>query len=258
MSDPKLLSPADVERLPRDRAAPFDADATSEEALELGSRGRLIDLASRVRARLARGEADPLQAETQASLARIRYWSAQDLGPRLGVPRGEGVLDMAARDVLPPRASALAVRDALAWRRSGPRHRALLLAVLGTEGVGKTVALAHAVIHHSLPARFVHATDLPGDVEHSSVREELARLRGYDLLAIDDLGREPDPTRVRELLLRRYGDGRITLCAGNLTAQQFRERYCDGPLCSRLAWQVANGQRATVTLREPDMRRTPR
>jgi DNA replication protein DnaC len=149
------------------------------------------------------------------------------------------------------------VQAALAWRKARGSHRALVLALCGGCGTGKSVALGWAVLRHDGSARMI-SSDRAGSYDpsqaHSQSRAEWDRIVGVDLLAIDELGDEDRPDRVGVLLRARYNAGKATLLAGNLTPAQFRERYCDERLRSRLSRQQAERQRVTLALRGADMR----
>jgi hypothetical protein len=262
VSDPTKISADDLLAPPRERELPSERDADPDEAAELERVrthrwGRVVSIADAYRAKAAAGAFDPLQRDVEAFHRRQREWRNRERGPELGVSREDGVLDFAVLDA-PPRTAALdAVREALAWRAGHGPHRPLVLALLGSTGSGKSVALGWAVLHHDRSARQVAAADVPRRVEHSEAKAERARLLAVDLLAVDEIGGRSDeqPAHVLDLVLERYNAGRVTLLAGNVTAAHFKGQYADERLASRLRRQQADGQRVVVQLAATDMRK---
>lgn len=133
-------------------------------------------------------------------------------------------------------------------RRGDPRHaRWALVVLLGGTGIGKTSALAWSVARHAREARYALARDAasalvdrPRAFESERDAAELCdTLRAVDLLALDELGTEPqrDSAELLGLASHRCDEGRATVLAGNLSLAQFVARYLeqDARFASRLA-----------------------
>jgi len=255
-NDPKCIGPDDLAALTRERELPSERDASPDEAAELSTQrlARVIHIADRYRGALASGDLEASQAASRRSLDRIVRGRTRELATERGVPAERGVLDFAADASPPATAAMLAVRSALAWRAARGLHQPLVLVVLGPVGTGKSCALGWAVAHHDRNARHISAPDALALVDHSAMREARERLVRVDLLALDEAGTEEKPATVLDLVLDRYNAGKVTLFAGNVTREQFAERYTDVRLRSRLARQQADGQRVLVVLDGHDMR----
>ncbi len=187
-----------------------------------------------------------------------------------GCPQHRTTLDAARepRDTLALRI----VRRALAWsrERSLPHRRQPFIVVLfGEPGVGKSVALTHAVAQSRGSARFAtaHAVASIPDSDWSDfvdAREQLARV---PLLAVDEAGMENAAragTRVALLLHERYDKGLLTFVATNLEVDDFVARYFAFPakeggtekIISRLRdEQGSMGLESFWTLPKGDLRR---
>lgn len=119
-----------------------------------------------------------------------------------------------------------AVADAYTRKRAG------LLFLSGGTGTGKTSALARAVTFHPLSARYFCASDLL--VDKYKAQEQLKTLRQYKLLAIDELGLEPEPGAITELIVRGIDQGNTLVLAGNIGVSEFNLRYGDARVASRI------------------------
>jgi hypothetical protein len=257
-SDPKSLGPDDLACPVHERDLPSDRDADVDEQAEL-SRQRW-DNVVRLGERFPELIADPRiareRALTAASQAVLAAGQARRRAEERGVPLEPGVLDVAAQAVPETREAVCRVRDALLWRAEQRSRTPLVLVVLGSVGTGKSCAIGWAVTHHDRSAYHLTAGDVCAQTRngHSEGAAIWAKRVGYDLLAIDELGREPNPERIVEMVLDRHAAARATLLAGNLSPTEFRERYRDDRLRSRLARQQAQGARVVVMLAGEDMR----
>lgn len=156
--------------------------------------------------------------------------------------------------------AAIAVYEAASWRdlRSSKKHRVgTTRFLIGSPGIGKTVAFAHAVAHHKLPAQFVLANDLePKALQRNEELER--RVQNVDLLAIDELGAERASDEIILLVQRRHDNGKFTLLASNLGARDVMDRYLGSAhgqrLSDRLKRQFSEGLKAMVTLAEKSLR----
>lgn len=156
--------------------------------------------------------------------------------------------------------AALAVYEAVDWRnrRCSKRHRVgATRFLIGSPGIGKTVAFAHAVAHSQLPAQFVLANDLePKSLQRNEELER--RVQTVDLLAIDELGAERSSDDIILLVQRRHDNGKLTLLASNLLARDVLDRYLGSAhgqrLSDRLKRQFGEGLKAMCTLSEKSLR----
>lgn len=119
----------------------------------------------------------------------------------------------------------IAVKALLAQRDSGHLSRPYLILV-GTTGVGKTLAAGYAIASRDGVA-YIRANEL---IAISSSRdrtdkERLAFVRRAPIAIVDEAGTELDPKRWRiasfELVDSRQGQRRATIFAGNVTAKEF-------------------------------------
>ena len=154
--------------------------------------------------------------------------------------------------------AADAVAGALAWRRKkGPRTSAVLF-LLGRTGTRKTVALSHAVVHHTQGAHYTTARELLRNREYEA-KEAYHKARNTDLLALDEIGDEPDPSALVSLVLERWTRGGLTLLAGNIEAEALVDRYFKLPegikLADRLRGQRKNGLRAHHSISDKESSR---
>lgn len=112
-----------------------------------------------------------------------------------------------------------------------PTNTKTMLILAGGVGCGKTVAAAWAIDSRKT-GLFVKAVEL---VRHGTYdREFWEQLGASPLLAIDDLGTEPRDEKgwaaanLDALLDARYDGARKTILTTNLTADDFKARYCAG------------------------------
>lgn len=156
--------------------------------------------------------------------------------------------------------AALAVYEAVDWRNrhSSKTHKlGATRFLIGSPGIGKTVAFAHAVAHSQLPAQFVLANDLePKALQRNEELER--RVQNVDLLAIDELGAERSSDDIILLVQRRHDNGKLTLLASNLGARDVMDRYLGSAhgqrLSDRLKRQFSEGLKAMCTLAEKSLR----
>lgn len=253
--DPETLDPSDF-RPVAERESEFDRDASPEEADELRAQrfARVIHIGGRYADAIERGELSEDQETTRRSLESIAYRRRMDLATERGVPSERGVLPVAAADDLATTPAVVAVQRAMAWRDARGARQPLVLVVLGPVGTGKSVALGHAIAHHERNARHVIAPDVLPRASYSELRAARAKMVAVDLLAIDEIGTEEKPTVVLDMILDRYNAGKATIIAGNVTKEQFSDRYADDRLRSRLGRQQADGQNVLVVLTGSDLR----
>jgi DNA replication protein DnaC len=118
-----------------------------------------------------------------------------------------------------------AVKELLADRDAGRMSKPYLVLV-GTVGVGKTLAAGYAIASRDHVA-YVRANDLIA-ISGSRMREDKQRLeviRRAPIAIVDEVGTELDAKRWRmasfELVDQRQGQRRATIFAGNVTAKGF-------------------------------------
>lgn len=142
--------------------------------------------------------------------------------------------------------------DALAWRACQPEGTPLVLVLSSAPGVGKSVALRHAVTQAPPSARYVLSHRFAGLVEWKN--EELFRsMRSVKLLALDEFGLERDPAPVSQLLVERWDAGLITLVATNLGIEDLDKRM-DARVLDRVEQQRLAGLDWLVLLSESSRR----
>lgn len=132
--------------------------------------------------------------------------------------------------------SAIAVA-LFAWFRDP--HRAPVLVVSGSIGIGKTVALAQLCAEYT--AKFYSADQLSrlftsNYSEHEAKRE---RSRNAQLLLVDDVGSEFERDKMIHTLLdvleaRQSAADTPTVITTNLTRKAFAEAYANGRVLSRM------------------------
>jgi DNA replication protein DnaC len=135
---------------------------------------------------------------------------------------------------------------------------ALTMLLAGEKGAGKTCAMAGLVIQHTgggtyfLDSRECPMRPLFGDAN----LDWWDKLYAVDLLVIDELGQEGTSRDALKLLIgRRHDNGRVTICAGNVSATEFAERYGAPSFADRLAAQQRDyGFPWFVPLAGPSMR----
>jgi hypothetical protein len=189
----------------------------------------------------ARPEFQGFAAEYVADAERRRAIALLDACDLRGVPEEPGLRSAITR---PRNTPALGiVRASLGWRDKQPIWRGArqpVVAILsGTPGDGKSSAIASAVAHHEGTATFALArtigtTPRNGFSTNQALLEKWSRV---DLLAVDELGHEDSPDgseRIAALIAERYDRGRATLCATNLSIDEFVTRYLNARLESRL------------------------
>lgn len=218
------------------------------------------------------GEGLPLPSVLERHFAKVRAWQQTPEGQRTrrrweqeklekqqaereelcalrGVPLDHEVRRYAL-DTHPHGELFAAIREAIAWQReqqerSGGRVPALRVLV-GPPGTGKTCAIAWACA--SWPKRALYRT---ADAL-SSLKKTDAEWReavNVSLLVIDELGIESYPDVLVELLLARWTAGALTLCASNLSVEDFIARYfarAGERLADRLTQQRSRGLRTFV------------
>lgn len=118
-------------------------------------------------------------------------------------------------------------------------HRAPVLVVSGSIGIGKTVALALLCAEHT--AKFYSADQLSrlfasNYSEHEAKRE---RARNAQLLLVDDVGSEFERDKMTHTLLdvleaRQSAADTPTVITTNLTRKAFAEAYANGRVLSRM------------------------
>ncbi len=126
------------------------------------------------------------------------------------------------------------------------------LLIQGPAGTGKTSLMA-AILFEQLMAgrscRFVLSGEIFREIRgcyedkaEASERAVIGQFTEWDLLAIDDMGREGKPSAavcsvLHEILSKRIGSGAMSAATTNLTLVEIGERY-DGAIRSRLAGWV--------------------
>lgn len=276
--DPKPITPADLAApaLPRRRRhAPWLQDAegiTPEERAERAAYAARVAafqrLAGKVHGLNASEVNRAVQAATTATLDRLWRQGARTRANDRGVPRRDDVRRVALRADPPAREALDAVRAWLAWRartRIARRseHVAAVLVLCAAAGRGKSSAAGWAVAWHRDAALYTDAAHVAAHpaTAHTDTHAPWAALVAPDLLAIDEVGREPGdrgPTTVRELYLARDARGRATLLLGNCTAEEFVARYVapDGAVASRFEQQARAGFDPIREWRGDDLRLT--
>lgn len=141
-----------------------------------------------------------------------------------------------------------ALRKAAAWRRERAqqtRERAPVVVWLASPpGLGKTVALCHAVVHAARSAWYVTATEISTMVRngHSDPAAVWRRWERADVLAIDESGLEDKPDAITALVLARWSNAGATYIGTNLSRKDVAARHFTGPLGERLADRLVHVQ----------------
>lgn len=119
----------------------------------------------------------------------------------------------------------------------GDPKRSLLL-LIGTRGVGKTIAASFAAVRWL--GRYVLAAEISQAYRELHYREIVRSWCGVGLLVIDELGREPTDADQRsratmwEVVERRFSARRKTILVSNTPEKLLRERY-DEPMWDRIS-----------------------
>jgi len=218
------------------------------------------------------GEGMPLPAVLERHFAKVRAWQKTPEGAKArakwerdklakaraereelcelrGIPADHEVRSYAL-DPHPTGELFEAIREAIAWQREQQERRGGLVpamrVLVGPPGTGKTCALAWACA--SWPKRALYRT---ADAL-STLKKQDAEWReavNASLLVVDELGIEAYPEVLVELLLARWTAGALTLCASNLSVDEFIARYfarAGERLADRLTQQRARGLRTFV------------
>ena len=143
-----------------------------------------------------------------------------------------------------------AIREAIAWQRQeqerqGGRVPAMRVLV-GPHGTGKSCAIAWACSTWPKRALYRTADSLASLKKQDAEWRDVAHV---SLLVVDELGIEPYPDVLVELLLARWTSGLLTLCASNLSVSEFVARYfarAGERLADRLTQQKSRGLRTFV------------
>jgi DNA replication protein DnaC len=186
----------------------------------------------------ALGELEEAEARARADRERLRSWGERHV-PRLI-------------------AAALAsVRDTQALQMAGAwlNQPKPWLVLLGAPGTGKSVAAAWALrrcFENGDTVAWQSAATIATRAGGFNGEELATRLRGVDVLAVDDLGAEHDSdwgrSVLREVLQSRHDDGLRTIVTSNLFGAEFR-----GHIGTRLADRV-RGQCLAAELRGKSLR----
>jgi hypothetical protein len=192
------------------------------------------------------------RAAFEAREAQRREEELSAICDQRGVPTEPGAREVILAPEPAVTAALEAIQGVLTWRLAqrvprGGRQPAIAI-LAGRPGNGKTTALGWAVARSSKAAQFVVARLIAASPRNGWHRDAWEKWSTCDLLAIDELGREEPGEnnggvlRISALLAERYDAGLVTLCATNLDAQGFAQRYADDRLASRLrAGQFRNG-----------------
>lgn len=199
----------------------------------------------------------PVTPEQQERAIRMRRMTeAREMAEFRGVPFASDIYDVAL-DPLLSGPVVERVRRALAWRNEIGRNVSCCIFLVSPPGLGKTVALTHAVLYCDRSAYYASVERLCAQREWEA-RDMWTRSRSCSVLALDELGTEADPDITLRLILDRWTNGNATLCATNLDARQLTERYFSGPLGTRLAdrmrGQTARGLKGVATFNGPSRR----
>lgn len=220
----------------------------------------------------ALSEGMPLPAVLERHFAKVRAWQQtpegvsararwereklarasaerEELCALRGVPADHEVRRY-ARDPHPTGALFDAIRESVQWQREQQEQRGgrvpALRVLIGPPGTGKSCALAWACASWPKRARYRTADAL------SSLKKQDAEWReatSVSLLCVDELGIEPYPEVLVELLLSRWTAGLATFAASNLSVDDFIARYfarAGERLADRLTQQRARGLRTFV------------
>lgn len=245
------------------RARDTDVDLSPEEAAEVErqreARASLLARGRDLAARLA----DPNVVTTREAEQRRREASWRSKARARARERNAPLDDDdVAKYALEPRPAAGqamdAVREFLAWRDAQSergRYKGIFV-VLSEPGGGKSSAGAWAVVWHRDSALYLTAAEVSSSPRtaftdtHAAWRAMVAP----DLVVVDEIGMDRDPSTVLALALERYNRGRATVLLGNLTPDAFFARYPDPRLQSRLQHQASRGGPTLIELTTGDLR----
>lgn len=194
---------------------------------------------------------DGLRARAKFERDRLAQQRAEreELATLRGVPADHEIRRLAL-DAHPTGDLFDAVREAIAWQRDeqarqGGRVPAMRV-LAGPPGTGKSCALAWACASWPKRALYRTADSLASLKKQDAEWREVANV---SLLVVDELGIEAYPDVLVELLLARWTSGLLTLCASNLSVDDFVARYfarAGERLADRLTQQRARGLRTFV------------
>lgn len=189
------------------------------------------------------------EAEHEARLATSkRKLALSDAGVRLP----DATIDALIRDSLKP---TRALTEARRWLTEGT---APWLVLAGPTGCGKTVAAAALIATRAPMAAAVKAADVvrafAGFFGDAADRQD--KWKSTPMLAIDDIGTEPDADRMLNATLelmdaRQSKRTTPTIVTTNLSKSEFAERYKNARLMSRMVSMVE-----WIALEGADLRRT--
>lgn len=218
------------------------------------------------------GEGMPLPAVLERHFAKVRAWQKTPEGAKArakwerdklaqaraereelcemrGIPADHEVRRYAL-DAHPTGELFEAIREAIRWQREQQEHRGGLVpamrVLVGPPGTGKTCALAWACASWQKRALYRTADALSTLKKQDAEWKEAVNV---SLLVIDELGIEAYPEVLVELLLARWTAGSLTLCASNLSVDDFIVRYfarAGERLADRLTQQRSRGLRTFV------------
>lgn len=215
----------------------------------------VIDLAARARQRVDDADARTRRERRERlQLEERKRTAARDA--RIGVPQSP---DLIARAIRPGTGRAAEIVAEVYRYARGDEDRTATVWLVGTPGTGKTTAAIRAILGHEAQGRsaaYLRAPILPG-VRNYATAELYDRARRVDLLVLDEVGTEPDPKTITELVCERHDHGRVTICVGNLDAPQCVERYSlmtDARVRSRMAQLRRLGCPPVRVIRDRDYR----
>lgn len=203
----------------------------------------LGDAAERLQAHVATPARTAELARRHRVLSMQRRVALQRQAMAMGVPEDEDMRAVVLDDDAPVTPAMVAVRRALAWR--GDARRGLVLVLAGDLGVGKSAAMAHALVRYDSSALWVDAGDVGATPRNgfSDNTHLWERWLGVQLLAVDDVGTEGgDASSMVALLATRYNRGRATIVTSNLARKAFVARYLAGAEGSRLIDRLIKAQ----------------
>lgn len=196
-----------------------------------------------------------LRKRQEAQLEEKKREAFRD--PRVGVPQGPGLLQLALKRGTGK--AAAACREAYRFAFGARPRRTVTLWLIGPAGTGKTTSATRLVLHHEAIGRmaaYLRAGAIPG-VRNYANAEIYDRARRAELLVVDEIGTEPDPKVISALVCERHDHERVTVLIGNLQPQQCVERYqlmSDERVRSRMAQLRRQGFPPVRAINERDFR----
>lgn len=225
----------------------------AEEIESIGSALGSIDAMQRAFARVRAWQQTPDGARARARFERDRLAQQRAERDEFATLRGIPADVDVRRHALDPHPTGQlfdAMREAIGWQREESDRRggrvAAVRVLVGPPGTGKSSALAWVAASWQRRALYRTADALAQLKPHDS---EWRDARSVSLLTIDELGIEAHPDLLIELMLARWTNGLMTLCASNLSVDEFIARYFQRAgerLGDRLAQQRAHGLRTFV------------